>query len=422
MIRFLSSVFLIAVAAPVAGDEVALPPGEVFGGFVEDDGTIVLLSKEKPDDDGTVYDRDSTILRIAPGGKIESFELPNVGGVSLRRLADGRLLLEASLPPPTPKDYYGVRVHRIIELRAGGRVRQLWEWSEYPTDGSGIVGGSDWLPFEVSPDGKLWGVVRGVLARRGGEPLYGRSGGYDITVGRTRKNAVWRGARNARTISLRFDEVDTLWNEEYWPGWTILDSEGPVIALSWKDEDLIAHCAEECSYTVPLFGQPEERREAWQASDRILWSSTKGLLRAYHLWDFGLSGRSATEPVWEVDRKGGWNPHPERGVFRVVQGKRGYRLEHLWREPWTGLEEHYVSDWQPGTAPPSSAWVSPNGRHAAVLETRQLEEDEGGGVAFTTRSVDMRWEPRPLPPVEAAEPPADDNAEPAKKQAPPAGR
>jgi len=421
MIRFLSSVFLIAVAAPVAGDEVALPPGEVFGGFVEDDGTIVLLSKEKPGDDGTVYDRDSTILRIAPGGKIESFELPNVGGVSLRRLADGRLLLEASLPPPTPKDYYGVRVHRIIELRAGGRVRQLWEWSEYPTDGSGIVGGSDWLPFEVSPDGKLWGVVEGVLARRGGEPLYGRSGGYDITVGSTRKNAVWRGARNARTISLRFDEVDTLWNEEYRPGWTILDSEGPVIALSWREEDFIAHCAEECSYTVSLFGQPEERREAWQASDRILWSSTKGMLRAYHLWDFGLSGRSATEAVWEVDRKDGWNPHLERGVVRVVEGELGYRIEHLWREPWTGLEEHHVSDWQPGSVPPSRL-VSPNGRHAAVLEARQLEEDEGGGVAFSVRSAAMRWEPRPLPPIEAAEPPADDNAEPAKKQDPPAGR
>ena len=48
-----------------------------------------------------------------------------------------------------------------------------------------------------------------------------------------------------------------------------------------------------------------------------------------------------------------------------------------------------------------------------------LEDEEGGGVAFSARSVDMRWEPQPLPPVEAAEPPADDDAAPAKKQDPP---
>ena len=208
------------------------------------------------------------VLRITPGGKTEFFELPNVYGKSLRRLAGGRLLLGVRLPPPTPKDYHSVSAERIVELRSsGGKVRQLWEWSEYPTDGSVRVGAGEWLPFEVSPNGELWGVVDGVLAQRGGEPLYGRSGGYDITLGSTRKNAVWRGAKSARTTSLRFDEVDTLWNEEYWPGWAILDSEGPVIALSWRDEDFIAHCAEECSYTVPLFGQPEEWRSGKPGSN-----------------------------------------------------------------------------------------------------------------------------------------------------------
>ena len=145
--------------------------------------------------------------------------------------------------------------------------------------------------------------------------------------------------------------------------------------------------------------------------------------RAYRLWDFGLSGQSATEPFWEVERKDGWKPHPERGVVRVVEGEHGYRIEHLWREPWTAIEEHHLSDWQPGSAPASAlgnGWlVSANGRHATVIGTRQLEDEEGGGVAFSARSVDMRWEPRPLPPVEAAEPPADDDAAPGKKQDPP---
>ena len=100
------------------------------------------------------------------------------------------------------------------------------------------------------------------------------------------------------------------------------------------------------------------------------------MLRAYHLWDFGLSGQSATEPFWEVDRKDGWKPHPERGVVRVVEGEHGYRIEHLWREPWTAIEEHHLSDWQPGSAPASAlgnGWlVSANGRHATVIGTRQL--------------------------------------------------
>ncbi len=408
MIRFLSLVLLIAGAAPVAADGVTLPPGEILGGFVEDDGTTVLLSTRYGLGKG--LNDDSMILRIAPGAaKVESFELRNVHGPkSLQRLTAGRLLLWG-VWGPRDVDGHGVLGHKILALRAGGEVRQVWElktplaWQDYA--------------FAFSHDGKLWGVAAQVLLRRRGEPVYGQFSGFDIALGSTKK----RGAKATRAVALRFDETDRYWGEDYWPGWDILDSEGPVIAVSWAGQDFIVHCAEECSYKVPLFARPEERREQWQPSDRVLWSSTKGMLRAYHLWDFGLSGQSAAEPVWEVDRKDGWNPHPERGVFRVVQGERGYRLEHLWREPWTGLEEHHVSDWQPGSVP-SSRWISPNGRHAAVLGTRQLEDEEGGGVAFSVRRVGMHWKPRPLPPIEAAEPPADDDAEPAKKQDPLAGR
>ena len=409
MIRFLSSVLLIAGVASAAADEVALPPGEIVGGFVEDDGTTVLLSTRYGLDAG--QDDYSAILRIAKGAtKVESFELPKVYGKSLQRLADGRLLLWG-LWGPRDRDGYGVLAHQILQLRAGGEARQVWE----------LKTPQAWLDYALtfSHDGKLWGVAAQVLARKRGEPVYGQFSGFDIALGSTKK----RGAKVARTVSLRFDETDRFWSEDYWPGWSILDSKGPVVAVSWRDEDFIVHCAEECNHRVPVFGRPEERRERWQASDRILWSSTKGMWRAYRLWDFGLSGQSATEPFWEVDRKDGWKPHPERGVVRVVEGEHGYRIEHLWREPWTAIEEHHLSDWQPGSAPASAlgnGWlVSANGRHATVIGTRQLEDEEGGGVAFSARSVDMRWEPRPLPPVEAAEPPADDDAAPGKKQDPP---
>lgn len=413
ILLLLGFALLIAGAPAVAADGVALLPGKFVGGFVEDDGTTILLSTRYGLDNG--LDDDSTILRIAEGAaKVESFKLPNVAGRSLLRLADGRLLLWG-LWGPRDRDGHGVLAHQILQLRAGGEVRQVWEWSslDHPA----------WLDehdFAISQDGKLWGTAVRVRERAGGEPVYAR---LDIALGTTRK----RRAKIARTVSVRFDDVGGAWVPPAadLTGWTILDSRGPVIAVSWaaQSQDFIVHCAEECNHKVPLFGRPEERPGVWQASDRILWSSTKGAWRAYHLWDLGLSGRSAAEPLWEVERTDGWMPHLERGIVRVVQGEHGYRIEHLWREPWTAIEEHHVSDWQPGTVPGSAlgyGWlVSPNGRHAAVIEPRPLEED---GVALSARSLGLRWEPRPLPPVEAAEPPASDDTGPAKKQDPPAGR
>ena len=385
---------LAAIAAPAAASEVELPPGARLGsGAIDDDGQVFF----------TVSGENGSLLARQAGERQEIFELPNspiVGRVRL--LEDGRLLLDGS---------------RIVKLRAG-EVVTVWRWEQPDCpDGYRDMHGCALEGFDpplVSGDGKVWGRVGPTEYRNG------RYTGARFTFGRTRK-----GGKSDRTEVVEFGvpdkgdfEVSHLW---------FLDSEGQAVMVPWSYGAFIVHFSDGGSpYTVPV---QVGRNLYWQRGDRLLWAGPETVpaasgdrWRAYHLWDLGLSGLPA-EPFWEVEPKGGWKPHPERGVVRVVEGERRYRIEHLWREPWTGVEEHHVSDWLPGTAPASAlghGWlVSPNGRHAAVIETRQLEDEEGGGVAFSARSVDMLWEPRPLPPVEASAPPADDT-EPAKKGDPPA--
>ena len=377
---------LATIAAPAAAGEVELPPGaRLSGGAIDDDGQVFFLAR---------VEASSFLVRQA-GERQEIFELPNTSVGSVRLLEDGRLLLGRS---------------KIVKLRAG-EVVTLWSWNHRtacPENDSM----HPCSPPIVSGDGKVWGEVR-----QDG-PARAR-----FTFGRIEK-----GGKSARTEVVDFDAP---YNHDFELSFRFLDSEGQAVRVPWTWNGVvyIVHFSDDGSpYTVPVLpgGGPSDLR--WQRGDRLLWvgsSTGEGRWRVYHLWDLGLSGLPA-EPFWEVERKDGWKPHPERGVVRVVEGDRGYRIEHLWREPWTAIEEHHVSDWQSGSAPSRAlghGWlVSSNGRHTAVLESRQLEDEEGGGVAFSARSVGMHWEPRPLPPIEAAEPPADDNAEPAKKQDPPAGR
>lgn len=397
MIRLLSLVLLIAIAAPVAADEVKLPPGKVTGGFVENDGATVLLSGD-------------SILRIAPGGKVETFETPdNIQVQTLQRLKDGQILLVGKKPGPPGDDMYTEPVRDIVKLRAG-KVVSLWRWAqdcpEKHRDNHGCTLAGSSNPH-FTADGKVWGDIWPA----------GRKGAA-FTSGRTRKNG------KPRTEIVEFDTPDMSESPIGAPySFRFLDSEGQVIMVRWSAGAYIIHFSDDGSpYTVPILqDEATSRAINWQSDDRFLWTqrSSGGVWRAWHLWDLGLSGLPP-EPFWEVEAKDGWRPY-RRGVVRMVESDLGYRIEHLWREPWTGLEEYHVSGWQPGS-PPSRHWVSPNGRHAAVLGTRQLEDEEGGGVAFSVRRVGMHWKPRPLPPIEAAEPPAADDAEPAKKQDPPAGR
>ncbi len=392
---------LAAIAVPATAGEVELPPGTRLGfGAIDDDGQVFFAASGEG----------SSFLVRQSGKRQEIFELPNLG--LGRLLEDGRLLLGGSKGEGR---YEHALVREIVKLRAG-EVVTLWSWNSRTAcpDNDSM---HPCPPPIVSGNGKVWGEVWP-------EDPHWPYTGARFAFGRTKK-----GSKVARTEVVEFDVPDSGPFAGELSYFWFLDSEGQAVMVPWNGGAFIVHFSDGGSpYTAPVLqeGDPSDPSALyWQRGDRLLWAGSptgEGRWHAYHLWDLGLSGLPA-EPFWEVERKDGWKPHPERGVVRVVEGERGYRIEHLWREPWTATEEHHVSDLQPGSPPASvvgNGWlVSANGRHAAVIGTRQLEDEEGGGIAFSVRNVDLRWEPRPLPPVEAAEPPADDDAGPAKKQEPP---
>ena len=212
------------------------------------------------------------------------------------------------------------------------------------------------------------------------------------------------------------------------PGLVILDSDGPVVLSPWNEGAYILHFAENGSSpdVLPvLFGDGVEEYDfRWQWQERILWARSSLYWKAYHLWDMGLSPSSFEEPFWVVESTS-TEPHPVRGIVRVANKRKAhsYRIEHVWRDPWSLTEERQVSDWYQGK-PPSSfgpivsekdLFVSPNGRHAVVVEEimeKNADDAQAKPVEISyARRVDLRLAP-PLPSIEP-----DADAEAAKDRA-----
>ena len=166
---------------------------EIVDGFVEDDGTSVLLYRRVAgSSDGGSSDR-SALVRIGPNGALmDMVELAEVSGKSLKPHAQGGFLLW-SLKGPRDRDGYGVLVRELLELRPNGRLHQVWEWNSarYP-------GWLDVHAFSFPSDGRLWGVAAPGLRRREGSGLM--YDGLEIALGDFRK----RQAKVARTLSVRF--------------------------------------------------------------------------------------------------------------------------------------------------------------------------------------------------------------------------
>ncbi len=250
--------------------------------------------------------------------------------------------------------------------------------------------GSHAVPIVVSGDGKAWGIVD--------------DAGTGFVFGRTMSRKRVARTETAEVGSARDAAVsDFKWTMA--PDFVFLDSDGPVVLTPWSGGAYILHFRENGSaaYTVPILfdGGVEEYDFRWQWEERVLWARTSLYWKAYHLWDLGLSPMSE-EPFWVVERSSA-EPHPERGIVRVVSRQGGYSIEHLWRDPWSGVEERQVSDLYQGQTPllifiaaDNEVFVSPNGRHAVVVEARRAEE---GDTRTYARRVDLRLAP-PLPPLE----------------------
>lgn len=357
-------------AASYTSEERALPAGDLVGGFVEDDGSSYFVFRR---DSADSRPPDTSVLvRLSRRGNVtDRVELRGVRAKAVGKLPDSRFWLW-SLQGPLDRDGFGVLATEILELRPDGELRQHWEWRS--------SGESDAPVF--SRDGKLWGVH--AMKRTG----------VTFRFGSTRKS---NGPE--RTEHVEFGTRDTgQWPMQ--PQFTFLDSEGPVVLVPWSNGAFIVHFRDGASpYSVPVLQGSSEIGFRWQPEDRILWAWSGRRLRAYHLWDLGLSGLP-DEPMWEVDRYSGWRTDRERGLRRVAERDGRYRVEHWRRDPWTRVEDRHVSDWYVGS--PGWVYLSPNARHAVFLDRNEPSEAQGRRA----RNVDLSYEPLLVPPLESA-PPAE---------------
>ncbi len=382
------SVYATVVAASPS-DVTPLPGSFYGGGLVDDSGRTELVMALDGDAAGEAgasslafTGRRLALVRLSRK-RVQAIPLGEAYSGTNRAtfLGDGRLLLSGWRGPTI-----GGRTARtldIVEVR-GDAVRRRWGWNSREDDPEC----RECVAPIVSRDGRMWGYA----------------GRVDETSARVRF-AFGRTARKPGAPG-RVELVDFPNSDKgelpMWGHFWFLDSSGPVVLVPWSGGGFIVHFSQGASpHVVPVLQGSTRWNFTWQSQEQVLWAEDGRRLRAYHLWDLGLS-EFPDAPFWELDTKDGWMPHAERGAARVVHGKDGYRIEHLWREPWTLFEERHASAWTPGSPPGGGigidVLVSPNGRHSAVLENGRSADSEG--VTYLRRSgLDLV----PVgPPVEAA--------------------
>ena len=373
--RALQFIVCAAVAAVsyAGGGDVEMPSGEIVGGLVADDGDAFVVGRGQDVADGSFV-----IHKAARTSRGRVLDLPNTWVKRLTPVSNSKRLLLFSRKGPS-LDGHGTLSLEIVKLGAGNEVRRFWTWNS--RDFAPDCKNECPIPV-VSGDGKVWGV----------HSISDAAVSFVFGSTKSRKN------QRAETVS--FPTGDTnLWPMQ--PSFEFLASDGPVVLMPWSGGAYIVHFRDGASpFLVPVLQGPERLSFRWQGGDRLLWVRSGRYWRAFHLWDYGLSGFPA-EPSWEVERKGAWEPHSERGMTRIGERDGEYRIEHAWREPWTRIEERHVSQWQQGSPPRAGGkdfLVSGNGRHALVLESRRTEEGES---VTSGRRLGLDLAPQ-LPPVEAA--------------------
>lgn len=359
---------LVALSAVPLPADVELPAGRVAGGVVDDKGRIVLVVRR------TDHPADGSVLVKVEGKKTRQIGLPNMSVRRVSALPNGRLLLSGS---EIRSDGSWDAVDQIIGAGSGEKVRLHWKFSSREFDPLGNHG----VPIDISGDGKAWGLVD----ERGTSFVFGRTRSRNAKIGRA-DSADVGGERDVANSELKWPMA---------PGFIFLDSDGPVVLTPWTGGAYILHCSKNGSspHVVPiLFGDGVEEYEfRWQWEERVLWVRTSLYWRAYNLWDLDLSPMQE-QPILTVGISSA-EPHPKRGAVVLAAREGSYRIEHLWRDPWSPVGERHVSDWYPGQ--PTAFFVSPGGRHAVAIETRESGEGESGTHA---RRIELTSAP-PLPSI-----------------------
>ena len=396
-------VYTVIVAA-VPEDVTQLLPGRVNGGFVANDGhtsvvaalePVAALERRLRGDSPTDFTERSVVLIQMKQGRVQLSSLGReYAGTNSTVFLDDRTLLLTGHRGPVIDGYTSLTLD-VVEIR-NGEVRRVWGWNSREDAPE-----CRHCPAPiVSRDGRMWGYA------------------YRADDASTRVTFAFGPGRDQR-VPERVELVDFPSSDRdklpMWGYFWFLDGRGPVVLVPWSGGGFIVHFNEGASpHVVSVLQGSTQWAFTWQHEERVLWAEDGGRLRAYNLWDLGLSG-FPDAPFWELSAKDGWEPHADRGAVRVAIGRDGYRIEHLWREPWTLLEERHVSAWNPG-APPAggigrSVLVSANGRHAAVFEGGRSEEGEN---VTHYRRLGLELE-REGPPIEAAPAGQDQQREPVRR-------
>lgn len=375
-----STVLSLASAGALYPEDLPLPPGEVVGGVVENDGrALLLMRRSRSVEDGSFF------VRLS-GERARRIELPGSMARRLTPLAGGRLLVDSHKGPLRDGDW--AFAYEILKLKGNDGVRHVWEWNsrDFP------VGAAE-FPVVVSHDGRAWGTVHATTFAFGG----------------TRSDR----AKATHLDRVHLDELGARTDQWKWmsdsPRFVFLDSDGPVILTPWNNGAFVVHfTASGSNYSVPVLQDAEEEYGfRWQWSDRVLWALTERDWKAHHLWNLGLS-RTSDDPFWRV--AGAVEPHPERGIVRFsTREDKSHRIEHVWRDPWSLIEKRHASEWYRGPQPEDlvlaggrAVFVSSNGQRAVVVEDRAVDSVRG----IFARRLNLRSIVHPIPAEDrSSEPP-----------------
>lgn len=378
---------LAAWAVHAGDDGVLLPPGRVLvsGGCVITDSGQAVVGLDFPDVRGRMS------VMVWKGGELLTQTL-HVGGKWLWQLPDGRVGLYGyklvdGVDPYEDSYQHGDAffVHQVYRIK-GSELRLEREFEISADD---VERGST----KVTRDFKNWVRMANLYTKdRKTGRIYGVRGRH-FTVGRTNSE------KSRRTEALElYPDVQREHDES---AFEIVDPEGPTLLTSYAADLFVVRFHDSVVHSVPVdhlrhvvHPRGGDLDVVWQAEDRVLWARKGDEWLAYDLSNVRYDLSIPEAPFLRKSAHG--SPHPIRGFVEIERDGNRHRVKHLWRSPqFANWHEEYVSEWRNGPAPVA---VSPNGRHALVLESRLAEDGESVKVA---RRFGLALAPV-LPPVEAA--------------------
>ena len=374
---------LTPIAAAAADGGVVLPPGRVVysqGCLVTDSGrSIVGLVSP------AVRGRMSMV--VWRGGELQTHRL-SIEGKRLELLDHDRILiwgykLVDGVDPYADSYEHGdaIFTHQIYRITGTGLklVQELEEGSDE----------SGWT--RIADDLETWVTMKNL---RPDPPGARRVLGRHFAIGSV------KSGKTRRTESLELYPASS--REHDVTAFEILNPEGPILLASYAADLFLIRFHDYGVHSLPVdhlrhvvHPRGGDLDVVWQSEDRVLWARKGGEWLAYDLWNVRYELAVPEVPFLRRSAADG-SPHPIRGFVQTERDGGRWRVKHSWRSPqFENWREEHVSEWRRGPLPVA---VSPNGRHALVLESRTTEEGERVTHA---RRFGLDLAPM-LPPVEAA--------------------